>query len=277
VLKKRGLLTGKTQSGGKIDARSADPRWKIGKQTLGSIVKRNAALIDSLESGKASLIKVPAPLAAKLRRKGYSTVKGAVIVPHSQGEKATLRKGEIVRVNTSGLERVTIDTPILKAEDYLRKLRADQKKLNAMKRRGEYFGIRFHGNHRATVYATIDLLLEDLEKYEAFVSPGGREKQKETIQALEIVSLNKAAMRRWFDQAENRKRGRSREYNRRQAKKFRQRLKTRASQERRDRYNEKAAERMKAYRERLKKDKKRYSAYKRAAKKRLKKSRKDKK
>jgi hypothetical protein len=246
VLKKQGLLTGRTASGKKIDARSALPDWKIKGKKLSTLVKK----YDDVVSGKATAVKVPPKTIKQFRKTGFETANKRVIVPHSKGELAKLQKGQIAIRSKSGIERVQIPVEYHNLQQYLRDLRKNKALINSMKKKRELFGIRFYGGQRAMFYENIEDLLDELDRYEDVQkyaqSPS---KAAEIYRNLEILKMNEHGTDQVERQVQERKRKRSKEYNRRQAKRYRQRVKERPRLLKR--YNEAAAKRMREYRKRL--------------------------
>jgi hypothetical protein len=247
VLKKQGLLTGKTASGKKIDARSALPNWKIKGKKLSTLVKK----YDDVVSGKATAVKVPPKTLKQFRKTGFETANKRVIVPHSKGELAKLQQGQIAIRNKSGIERVQIPVEYHNLQQYLRDLRKNKALINSMKKRRELFGIRFYGGQRAMFYEDINDLLNDLDRYEDIQkyaqSPS---KGAEIYRNLEILKMNERGTDIIEAQVQARKKKSSKEYNRRQRRKQYKRIKSRPRLLKE--YNEKAAARMRKYRANLK-------------------------
>jgi len=246
VLKKQGLLSGKTTSGQKIDARSALPNWKVKGKKLSTLVKK----YDDVVSGKATAVKVPPKTLAKFRKTGFETANKRVLVPHSKSEIAKFKGGEVSISNPSGIERVQIPVEYHNLQQYLRDLRKNKALINKMKRNNEYFGIRFFGGQRAMFYGNIEFLLDDLERYEDIQKVTNKAQQAEIYQNLEIIRMNKAATRHVESSLRERKKKMSKEYNRRNQKRLRQRRKERPSLQRK--FNERKREADKRYRQNLK-------------------------
>lgn len=192
LLKKQGLITGTTVSGGKIDARAAVPSWKIKGKKLSTLVRK----YDDVVSGKLTAVKVPPTKLQEFRMAGFETANHRVLVPHSKTEVAKFKGGKIKIQSTSGTERVPIPVEFYNLKQYLKDTRANAKVINRMKERNEFFGIRFFGGQRAFFYENIDLLLDDLERYESIEQAyGSRAKEQDVYSGLEIIKLNKKGMR----------------------------------------------------------------------------------
>lgn len=252
--------------GEKLDARSAEPYMRVGGKRLSSIVKK----YDDVVSGKVTPVTLPPATIRKFKNKaGYSTSQGKLLVPHGAGQTVRVRGGNVVLKESSGIERVQIPCPFIRLRQYLRCMKLNAKAINKMKRANEYFGIRFYGNHRGNFYANIELLIADLEKYDAIVAPGTNIKQEEVYENLEILRIGRSATRNWEESAGANRRKRTKEYNRKRAKLQRRKLK-RGPAFIRNAYQEKANERMREYRKRLKRDPRKDRHYKAQAKKRAK-------
>ncbi len=186
VLKKQGLLPARTSRGEKLDARSADPRWKVKGKSLGSIVKK----YDDIASEKSTAVRVPRKTLIAYKKAGYETAKGRVIVPHSATERATRRGENIVIKSKSGIERVQIPIPFQNLEQYLTDIQKNKRLINGMKRRNEYFGFKFFGNNSSEIHSDISHLIEQLQTYSAVTNAVSRMKQQEVYRNLEIVRIS---------------------------------------------------------------------------------------
>lgn len=246
VLKKQGLLPKS------IDARSVYPNSKVRGKKLSTLVRKN----DDIVSGKSSAVKVPPAKLKQLRKAGFETQQGRVIYPHSATEKPVFRAGEISLINRSGLERVQIHIPFQDVEKYLRDIQRDAKRINAMKRKNEYFGFKIYGNS-TNVYGSIELALEALSGYLSSFTHKSRAKQLDVFKNLELIKIGN--LNKWTFPGE-RSTASTRAYRKRSAAKFRARLK-RKPKGIRQQYLDATAARMKAYRARLKRNKKQYSKY----------------
>ena len=270
VLKKAGLIPGKNRWGKTVDARSAKPTSKFNGKSLQSIVNK----YDDVASGKATALKVPKKQLSQFKKAGFQTQGGKVIIPHSATEKVVRERGEVVIKSKSGIERVQIPIPFQNLTQYLEDIRKDAKRINAMKRRNEYFGFKFFGNNSSSLYQDIGHAIEDLQRYSAIATANTRIKQQEIYRNLEIVRVNRAA--NWVFPSE-RRRMMSKAYNKRRMKAFRKNLKRKplAVQES---YKEASRQRSKAYRARIKrKNNGQYKNYRTKAKARSEKFRKRKK
>jgi hypothetical protein len=266
VLKKQGLIPASTARGTKIDARYADPRYKLKNgKTLGSLVKK----YDDVATGKATALKVSKKQVTLFKKAGYETAAGKVIVPHSATEKALVERGEVVIKSRSGIERIQIPIPFQNLTQYLNDIQKDKARINRMKRRNEYFGFKFFGNNSSSLYQDIGHAIEDLARYSAVVAATSRIKQQEIYRNLEIVRVARSA--NWVFPSE-RRRMMSKKFNRERMRKFRKKLKHKPEAIQQQ-YRESNARRMREYRKRMRNG--RLKAYKLKARKRAKKSRKN--
>jgi hypothetical protein len=246
VLKKQGLISGRTSSGQKIDARSALPNWKIKGKKLSTLVKK----YDDVVTGKATAVKVPPKTLKQFRKSGFETANKRVLVPHSKSETAQFKGGEMAIKNKSGIERVQIPVEYQNLNQYLRDLKKNSELINRMKKRNEYFGIRFFGGQRAQFYSDIESLIADLSRYEDIQKVTSRAKQSEIYKNLEILRMNRQGAETVEHQIHERKRTRSKEYNRRAMKRYRNRIKSKPRLLAKKREGD--ARRMREYRKRMK-------------------------
>jgi len=188
TLKKQGLIPGS------VDARSAFPKQKRAGKTLQSYISK----YDDVLSNKVTAVKVPANKLKQFRKAGFETAQGRVLVPHSEVETVKYVKGTFEIRHPSGIERVQIPVEYHNLAQYFRDIRKNERAINAMKSRNEFFGFRFFGNNSSEFYEDIDLLLEKLEEYDD-VNKGktNHAKGREIYKHLEILRLNSKAMRGW--------------------------------------------------------------------------------
>jgi len=248
VLKKQGLLPKRTDTTLKLDARSAIPSMKVKGKRLDTLVRK----FDDVVSGKTTALKVPSNQLPKYRRAGFETARGRILVPHAANEKARIIGGQVSIKHPKGIERVQIPVEFKNLKQYLRDIKADYKRINALKHRNEYFGIRLHGGQRANFYADIRDLIRDLEKYEA-VQSRNRYKQEDLYKHLEIMRMNRTGAKEIERQVDTKRTKTNREKARKNAKKFRRRLKD--NPEKQAEYNAATAQRQREYRARIAKDK----------------------
>jgi hypothetical protein len=223
TLKKQGLISGKTASGQKIDARTALPGWKIKGKRLDTLVRK----YDDVVSGKATAIVVPPKDLKQFRKAGFETTQGRVLVPHTKLETARLSHGQVSIKSKSGIERVQIPVEFHNLNQYLIDIQKNASLIDAMKKRNEYFGIRFYGGQRARFYSNIDMLIDDLRHYEDIknLTKGAKAKQLEVYQNIEIIKMTKPAALRIEDEIHSRKKVMSAAYNRKHAKRVYERRK----------------------------------------------------
>lgn len=250
VLKKRGLITGTTKAGFKIDARSVQPGTIINGKRADVLARK----FDDVVSGKVTPVKVPDAKLRIYRKQGYETAQGRVLVPHSAGQTVFVEKGVIGTRDAAGIERLTIPIEFHNISRYLRDLRKNSAEINAMKRRNEWFGIRFFGNHRGNFYRTIEGVLDALSQYDTLGNPpASHSKQVEIFQNLEILRISPRSTRQWEETATAKHQRQSKEYNRKRQAAYRKRLK-KGPRWKKAAYDAASAARSKAYRKRLKKN-----------------------
>lgn len=191
LLKKKGLIKN-------VDARTAQPFFIRQGKTLKETVKK----FDDVVSGKVEPVTLPPEKVKAYKVAGYETYtprKGdihKVLVPKSSTEKVTVEKGEIKVKEKSGIERIKKAVPFHNLEQWLKDMQKDRLRINAMKRRNEWFGYKIAGNTSWTLYRTIEQMIDDLvngtmsshgtpiaERYPS------RKSGEEFFEALEIVRV----------------------------------------------------------------------------------------
>lgn len=268
MLKKKGLLPARTQTGTKLDARSALPNWKVKGKRLDTLVKK----YDDVASGKATALKVAPSELKKFRKIGFETAQGRVVVPHSKIETAKISKGQVAIKSKSGIERVQLPVEFHNLNQYLNDAEKNAALIDSMKKNNEFFGVRFYGGQRAKFYSSIHGLIENLKHYESIKQYTGKAKQLEIYQNLEVIKMTRPAAMRVEDEIHERKRAMSKAYNRRHAKRVAARRKGKGKAFM-NAFLVKKAEVMREYRARLKRNPASYAHYKKQAKARALKSR----
>jgi len=265
LLKKSGLLPDRLDNGQKLDARSAYPNWRVGGKKLSTIIRK----YDDVVSGKVTPLKVDPTKLKQYRKQGESTTQGKfVLVPHKQGEVAKLDKGNISVVNKSGITRVQLPIEFHSVPKYVSEVSKNQKQIDKMKRKSEYFGFRFYGNNSSEIYSSIDDLMQYFVKYNDVQGAGkSRTKGAEVIKNLEIVKIQRP--KNWEFSGE-RQQTKDAERNREAQRKYRKNLKKKPLFIQLKKAAANSAK-QKAYRERVKRDPKKYKAVKKAAAKRMRK------
>ena len=188
ILKHKGIITG-------VDARSVQPTPAL---------RKKIARFDDVLSGKSTPVKLSKNETANMKAAGYDVFKGRVLFPHSAGEKVGVSHGHARVRQPNGVERVTIPVQYHKLDSYLRGIQKNEKAIDAMKQKNEFFAFRFYGHQSNAVYRTIDLLVDDLERYqriEAARSPtSSAQEMNEIYRNLEVVKVHRS--RDWGQQAE---------------------------------------------------------------------------
>lgn len=258
ILKKQGVI-----APGEVDARSIYPSKLYHGQAIKNVVEK----YDAIASGKATAVKVPTGFLRKYRKAGSETVSGRVIAPHSEGEKAIFKpkQGGIVSVNKYGIQKVSIVMPYQSVESYFSTMEANAEKINATKTENEWFGFSMFGHNSMHYYANIQMLLEDLRKYQAFQNPLSRRSTEKILQNIQIFKLPAR-----FSWPAKPKPVRNRAAQSAKKKRYRNRLKKRPTQYRK--YLAGVADRMKTYRAKLKRSTRKYEAYLKASRARAAKS-----
>lgn len=255
ALKRKGLITG-------VDARSVQPTPHLRK-----LVSR----FDDVLSGKATPVKLSKTETKNLKAAGYDVYKGRTIFPHSAGEKVGVSHGHAKIRQPHGVSSVTIPVQYHNLDSYLKAIRKNEKTIDAMKKRDEYFAFRFYGHQSLAIYRNIDLLIDDLMHYEAVENARHSKSAKsmnEIYRNLEIVTVHR--QRDWTESGQRQRDRRStydpEAYQRAKAKR------ERGPGWKKQEFDDYQAEKQRRARARLKKHPKDYEAYKAAARKRAAKS-----
>lgn len=178
-LKRKGLLDPS------IDARSVKPSR--------SLDKKLNALQHILDDDAEAVLLSPAETRKK-KQQGYRVVKAKgqkarVIVPIYDGEKVSVKKGELVIHHKSGVEEINIDVDVNNPESLRRWVRNNQKRIERMRKRNEVFAFKLKGFNSWDTYGHIDQLIDRLLTYNIF--QGDNEQWFEDgIEALQIVKIN---------------------------------------------------------------------------------------
>jgi hypothetical protein len=236
-LKQQGLIPGK------IDARSVVPDQKVRGKKLSTYIRK----FDDVLSNKQTAVKVPPQKLRAYRKAGKETAYGRVLVPHNATDKVSVeRTGNIVITHASGIERVDLPVEFKNVKQFLRDAMAKAPEINRLKRKEEYFAIRFKGGQRANAYGNIESLLQDLAKYDAIQGRPSRVDQEDFFQGLEIVRMSRPAYSRYAKEYKHiraeRKQARNRRYKSRGKRTDLQKIRRREQKRMEDR----------AYRKRLK-------------------------
>lgn len=238
LLKKQGLIPKR------VDARKATPENKDYKgHTLKSLVKK----YDDIVSGKATAKKVSKKELKEFRGK-YPTTQGThIIVPHSATEKITKQGSTITIRSASGIDRVQLNVQAKDIESYLDAIERDHARIDAMKRKNEWFGVRLFGwPATSAIYADTRLLVDELRKYRTVLttSQSSRKVQRDYIAHLEIVRMPQRMGTKFIGEGERRRTKASKAAKKRAGKRERAKSPTRRAQslasqrERQRRYRE---------------------------------------
>lgn len=192
VLKSKGLIKN-------VDARTAQPFFIRQGKTLKESVKKFGDVV----SGKVEPVTLPPEKVKAYKQAGYKTYtprKGdihKVLVPKAATEKVSVEKGEIKITEKSGkIERIKLAVPFHNLTQWTEEMMQNRLRINAMKRRNEWFGYKISGHASWTIYRTIEQLFEDL--INGTMSAGGqplaeryptRKTGNEFFEALEIVRI----------------------------------------------------------------------------------------
>ena len=163
LLKKKGLIKN-------VDARTAQPFFIRQGKTLKETVKK----FDDVVSGKVEPVTLPPEKVKKYKEAGYETYsprKGdihKVLVPKSATETVSVTKDKEIQIKEkTGITRIKKAVPFKNLTQWLQDMQHDRLRINAMKRRNEWFGYTIkdreaHRNHSWVIYRTIEQMIDDL-------------------------------------------------------------------------------------------------------------------
>ena len=153
ILKKQGLVPAS------VDARKAQPYWIRGGKRLGTQVKK----FDDVISGKVEAVSLPQKKLREYKKAGYETAQKHVLVPKLKTDVVTVTKDNEIKIKEkSGIQRIKKAVPYYNLEQWLRDMQKDHLRIDAMKRRNEYFGYKIFGHHSYALYRTLDLMLQEM-------------------------------------------------------------------------------------------------------------------
>lgn len=264
ILKKKGLVKSS------VNVRTAYPSQISGGKSLKELVKK----FDDVISDKAAAIELPPEKVKAYKRAGYETTGNRVLVPKAATDRVTFTKDNEIKVTDkrTKISRIKMAVPYHNLKQWLQDMRKNHLRIDAMKRRNEYFGYTIgdpkRKHHSWNLYRTIEFLIDEIENG----SPSGLnlsekirtttyKQQNEFFGAFEIVRVPRAEA---WPQPKDRFRGGGR--------RARGGRKSKPSPAKLEELRIKNAERQKKFRATLTKKEK--DTYKKEAKKRAKKSRK---
>lgn len=268
ILKKAGIIDIKDASKAEpFMVRKAGPRG--GVYTLRELVDK----YDNIISGKATTVKLsPTETKKQVKLGAEKTRGGRVVVPKSAGDRVRVSpQGKVIIDHPSGIHRIQ-ETVEYEGElvPYLEKLKADAKKINRMKKKGERIAFNFYGNRSIITYGSIDDAIETIMEYKTFteaINKHSSREMNEIYRNLEFVSTTGPAWKRAKELTRQ-----QREKNKKDKEPKKQKRSGRRSRKVHDAaYKREHAEEMRKYRASLSPVKK--EAYKAKARARAKKSR----
>lgn len=183
VLKRKGLISRS------IDARSVKPTPALQK----SLIKFKRVL-----TGEAVAVKLSPSETRKKKQQGYkiSQAKGQprkVIIPVSSGDKVTVSHGRLTTRLATGLKTVDIEPDVSNVSELEKWVAENTKRLNAMKRKGEFFGFKLKGYSSTQIYTNVAQLFDDLLGYDIFTEYAikGEDETRNAIESVQIVSIHR--------------------------------------------------------------------------------------
>lgn len=164
---------------------------------LGDQVKH----FDDVISGKAEAVKLPQTKLWAYKKAGYETTQGRVMVPKLPNDKVSIEGGEIkITDKKSGLERIKKAVPFENLSQWLSEMKKNHLRIDAMKRRNEWFGYKIAGHTSWNLYRSIDLMLQEMEhgttsglNLSDKIRHDSHKQQNEFFEALEIVRVPRAS------------------------------------------------------------------------------------
>jgi hypothetical protein len=157
-LKKQGILKN-------VDARKAQPFWIRGGKPL----KETVAKFDEVVSDKASAVKLTPSKTREYQKAGYETRKiptgeRVVMVPKLATDKVSVTKeGEVKLTSKQKITHIKKAVEYRNLGQWLQKMKENTLRLNAMKRKNEFFGYKVFGHNSYALYRNIGDLIDEIE------------------------------------------------------------------------------------------------------------------
>jgi hypothetical protein len=196
-LKRAGLIKN-------VDARTAQPFFIRQGNTLKETVKKYGDLADDISSKKAAIVKLPPK---KIKDLGYEKVKvgkdSFAVVPKTADEKISVEKGTVVITEKKGIQRIKTAVPFENLDKYLKRVKRNTKRIDAMKANNEWFAFKVYGRRSWQVFRSIDDLISQLQSYNSWqhTMNSRLNKQKELFEGLEILRVPDAD--KWHEEKES--------------------------------------------------------------------------
>ena len=156
ILKKKGLIS-------KTDARSAQPYWIRNGKRLDKVV----ASYDDVLSGKAEAVKVTPAQLKQYKKAGYDTEQDRVIIPQSAGERATVTKSGTIKVQKikkpeTGIKRVELPIPFRDLRQWVEDGRKQAEQLDSLKGGRKLWAYKLYGHRSYATYSDLTQLFREL-------------------------------------------------------------------------------------------------------------------
>lgn len=181
VLKRKGLISPS------IDARSVKPSKSFEK----TISKYGRVL-----SGEAVAVKLSPAETRKKKEQGYriAAPKGLprrTIVPVAKGDRVTVSHGRLSTRLHTGLNTIDIEPDVNDVNELQEWIEDNKRRLNAMKKKGQFFGFKLKGYSSISIYTNIQSLFDELLSYDIFTNYAeqGPDELRNAIESVQIVSI----------------------------------------------------------------------------------------
>lgn len=232
---------------------------KKGDKTATSAVKRFSDVV----SGKAKVHKVGKDAAKDFKETGYVVVGDKIILPVERGVKIHTKDGKIFRakkMKSGEVRTVSLPVPYRNLRQFLENAKTDHS-LEALLPPGSRWAFRMYGHNSFATYSHLDLMIEDLDRYESVgqaINEKDAKHMREIYKNLEIVQVNK--VKNWKPSVDKEKRKTRKKRTTPYGRAYRSRLRVRQPK----RYETILFKEREAARKKynaLKRDKKRYREY----------------
>jgi hypothetical protein len=196
-LKKAGVIPAKNAQGRAVNISQARPSTIVGGKPLSEYIRH----FPQTAEGKAVAVRVPRDKSIAYGKLGYRRWGDLVEVPALPDTEVTVTpSGEIQTRDKSGIAIVHLPIPYHNLEQWLRDVKKDRKRINAMKANNELFGFSFYGSHNNEGHPDIESVLNTIRKYDSIrgaLNDRNPREAADIVQNLIIIKAPGPAMYKW--------------------------------------------------------------------------------
>jgi len=167
--------------------------------------KHKIKVLRDVIEGTSTPVKVSKPILKEYKaRGGYRVVQGRVIVPTEMGAMAEAREGRYIerttRVGNAMIEEVLLPVDARNIHDWIDAVKADPDRFDRLlgpgwetETSGFRWGFKFYGQNSFRTYRRIDLLADDLEKYQTIAGSRNDEVSQQVWQNFVLYKISSHA------------------------------------------------------------------------------------